>query len=340
MLAASNFGVLGASAALVIVASMSSPEHLWAQDTDAWKQRFLKEAPQAWDSYGKRAKRFQGSSTWVQVRPEKHVMVNRRHEFKQGDGCAMFLQQTLVSSDNDKSGWLRVVNPRYGFELHRRTPTGAWAVSQVDSDLSDGVSFRSPVEEVERWSTWPFIFTLISPQLRVISKDSGFVLKTVIPVVREGNQCAKVEFDYRSPGTDPRVPSIVGWVVHDPARYWVIREYDVQVEWGATATKGTMVATYEYKYGEDGFPILKRCVQRSRIPSRSYESEHTFEFDLREASIPESEFTLAAFGFPEPAGAKVPTPWYLWVAIGALACLGLGVLFRWLARRATRRAQA
>jgi hypothetical protein len=49
----------------------------------------------------------------------------------------------------------------------------------------------------------------------------------------------------------------------------------------------------------------------------------------------EGEFTLTAFGLPEPTWmVKKPMRWYLWVALAGIISLALAALFRWKARRA------
>jgi hypothetical protein len=238
--------------------------------------------------------------------------------------------------------WVSGINPRYGFELRRRPPQGQWAVAQVDVDLSDGVSFTSgspPSEAVAHWSTCPVTFALILGASRVNVQDPGFTVKRVTPLVRDGRDWAKVEFDYRAQGGDPRVPSFGGWVLYDPQRSWVIRELDVQMQWTAEL-KAALAVTYEYEEARDGFPIPKRVIQKytklfTKPPDRF---ENTFAFDLKEADVPESEFTLSAFGFPEPGGLRRPRRWYLWAAIIGVVCLSLAALLHWRARRAERTA--
>lgn len=329
---------------LVAVPGLDVGVHASAHDSGAWQKRFVKEASSAWDQYEARAKRLQGSLSlaFVPLTPEKRVETQRHAEFKQRDGCALCLYQSLVERQKEqRTGELWIVNPRYGFELRRQSPTGPWAISQVDTDLSDELPFPSPKEEVDRWSRCPFSFGHVFRGLGVISRDPTFTLKQVTSTVREGREWAKVEFAC-SPQGNPRVPSVTGWVVFDPEHYWVIREYDVQMEWPALpgTSKVAVEATHEYEITGDGFPLVKRIMARYKNPSKSYESEHTYEFDLREADVPESEFTLSAFGFPEHPGApKAPTRWYVWAAFAAIICLGLAVLFRRLARRAERSAE-
>jgi hypothetical protein len=99
--------------------------------------------------------------------------------------------------------------------------------------------------------------------------------------------------------------------------------------------KGTLTGIYEYRHGEDGLPILKRTVSKSRVPSEQVETESINEFDLREADVPEDDFALSAFDFPEPPGlARRRVPGALVAAVAGLVVLALGVVVRRLARRA------
>ena len=61
---------------------------------------------------------------------------------------------------------------------------------------------------------------------------------------------------------------------------------------------------------------------------RLFQTENTYDFDFREGEVPESDFTLSAFGLPEPKGMALPksSRWYLWFIAGGVICLGVGVL--------------
>jgi hypothetical protein len=90
-----------------------------------------------------------------------------------------------------------------------------------------------------------------------------------------------------------------------------------------------------------GFPLVK--TQTSRDSVYSYKTKKRlvttsridYEWEVND-SVPDSEFTLSAFGLPEPAGetVKKPIPFYVWILIGAGVCAALALGFRYLARRA------
>src|SRR5262249_27571799 len=158
---------LATFAILLAFAGIAGPGRSFAQGDASWKERFLAEAPPAWEKYRVRAKRFQGSfeRTNVRLAPKKEVIERSRCEIKQRDGCALFLAEGLGSgSPPDNVGLVMGINGQYGFELRRQTPTAPWAASQVVVDARDGMKFgfgTHPSEGVVYWSTCPTTFAMI-----------------------------------------------------------------------------------------------------------------------------------------------------------------------------------
>jgi len=71
---------------------------------------------------------------------------------------------------------------------------------------------------------------------------------------------------------------------------------------------------------------------RYKKPEEGFDSEMRREFNLKEADVPERDFTLSAFGLSEPGGVQRPTRWYLWAAILGIGCLIVAALFFWRTR--------
>jgi hypothetical protein len=107
------------------------------------------------------------------------------------------------------------------------------------------------------------------------------------------------------------------------------------------AGKQTTWLDWVYVYSSNGSspPSLKRMEKWTRDPSdpKGDKLKQTTEFSEYEvvAAVPDEEFRLTAFGFPEPVGVvwHKPIPRYIWflVAAGGLGLCAL--VFRWLARR-------
>ncbi|HZT82686.1 MAG TPA: hypothetical protein VFA26_20825, partial [Gemmataceae bacterium] len=93
----------------------------------------------------------------------------------------------------------------------------------------------------------------------------------------------------------------------------------------------TVRGTFDYTESPKGFPILKSIVRTWA------DAKYTQEFDLTERNdVPDSEFTLSAFGLPEPAelqGKPSRVRWYLWAGVAGICCLALGAGFHWRSKR-------
>jgi|DewCreStandDraft_5_1066085.scaffolds.fasta_scaffold01119_19 hypothetical protein len=105
---------------------------------------------------------------------------------------------------------------------------------------------------------------------------------------------------------------------------------------------GTLAITNEYQV-VSGLPVPLRSMKQEvyRSGDWSMEINSTYEFQV-DPSIdpPEREFTLSAFGLPEPPGVtwvqERRTPVYVWLLVAAGVLLTLALVFRWLARRLRR----
>jgi hypothetical protein len=332
---------LTASVVLLVLAAPEKWCSLSAQSSTELKNRFLDEAPRQWENYRKHAKRLQGKIDWSKTvqQPGSRLRWETSYEIKQRDGFCLFTEQRRVTpSRDDRIGWLRVTNPRYGFELHQRATNKPWAVAQVHVGGSGALPFEPPQDMADHFATMACSMATISIHLpAVIIRAPGYSLEKVSPVVQHGKTLARAQFTYRP---EKPVPTALrgGWVLYDPERFWVIREYEARMEYarpGNAVAKGTLAGRYEYRDSAEGLPILRRTVSRGRVPGEATDTESINVFDLREADVPEADFTLSAFGFPEPPGLGKRAPrWSLWAAGAGVLFLALGVLLRLMSRRA------
>src|SRR5262249_38177739 len=98
---------------------------------------------------------------------------------------------------------------------------------------------------------------------------------------------------------------------------------------------------YETVDHPSGFPLVKTSTTHStsyNSRDKKKESSRTeIEYEWKvDDSIPDAEFTLTAFGLPEPGGeppVKKPLPLYAWILASAGGCSALAVGFWYLARR-------
>jgi hypothetical protein len=235
-----------------------------------------------------------------------------------------------------------VVNTRYGFVLRKGSPTKEWVLVECDTNLQDNKQIDP--QSRQNWALNAFCNHLEVHGRRFdeMMKDKDFKLKSVTPLNRDGQELIRVEFLHRNPA-DPILYQLWivmdGWILLDPEHSWVIKECQVNTINMGGAT-GSIAIVNDYTANAQGFPIptsrLTRESYSDGVALREKTTEANFVY-FEQRYVPESEFTLSAFGFPEPDGLG-PTPWYLWAGISAVTCIALAIGLRWLARRtATQR---
>jgi hypothetical protein len=81
---------------------------------------------------------------------------------------------------------------------------------------------------------------------------------------------------------------------------------------------------------------------RYKYKQYSLEETQTEDMDTEYVTIPSEIFRLSYYGLPEPEGVvwEKPTPVWVWLLTIASGFAGLAILFRWLQKRAARRAVA
>ena len=88
-----------------------------------------------------------------------------------------------------------------------------------------------------------------------------------------------------------------------------------------------------------GIPVPTRLVSRQTYPTipggdLEITTDTSFRIDPS-VELPDQDFTLTAYGLPEPVGItwSKPTPNYVWPLVAAGGCVVLALGFRFLARR-------
>lgn len=178
----------------------------------------------------------------------------------------------------------------------------------------------------------------------IIAKSGFRIHKISIPNQAE-NQLVRIAFE--CPLKDRFNTTFSGWMLLDSEHYWMIREYEYRISYQPNPD-GTDVLTtrkFTYDYDRRGFPIAVKHVDRDKfidVVTKAVKrtKETVREVKLIEEKDPaEREFTLSAFGLPEPLGVHVAgsaNRWYLWVSLAGVFVLAFGIFFIWLAHRARR----
>jgi len=250
-----------------------------------------------------------------------------------------------VGKPDDAEGYAErvfVLGCDRNFLLGRSSPQGNFQVLEIIADsnrkrsqLANDLAFTADL--TNSLSGIPLLQMIESKNFKVIEIKQNVI----------GNHhFVRVEFDYRPNAyEDAELEGGVfrGWMLVDPERNWVVREY----EYKATSAKSPdVVPTYtgaiRYKIEEDGTPLPEEatCIMKyvqSNGETEIMRLEYHFQAErLSTDPIPDSEFTLAAYGlgdFEQPPGAPTNTLPY-WAFGFAAVALGISVVLKRMARQA------
>lgn len=328
---------------LAIALSLCACSNALSSDNELMRE-FLEEAPQKWEQYRPFGRRLQGLRT-EESRIEDGTLVRRwRYEYKANRDCRLRVEETILTPKSGRESYTAVVygiNPAYSFVLRRKSAGSTWVLAEVqprDQGILKIVDRTFP----QPWDEWGvLLLSLAGHDLAKLVKEPTFLLERVERIDRQGEQLVRVVFAKTGSGQTTKggaFPIQTGSLVLDPQRYWCLRGYDV------VGMHGDMRMSRKVEIdivdSPSGFPIPRRKVQigESILQGgiRDYGQVLTELEERDPLPLPDDrEFTLTAFGLPEPPGVewKKPTPWYLWAGLAAVVCLILGAVFAWLKRR-------
>jgi len=314
-------------------------------------QRLMSEGPKAWDAYRTFLATLQGKSD-TQETIDGAPGYHSEASVLQKPRCAMFVRQGRAGDAGQKEeaargGWLWACNPAYAFELRRKREDAPWRVTNTslrDEPSADEPNVAHPYQDMTVKSlTW--LITLRGVPLNAVISHASFRVARSERVIEEGAPCLRFHFECVHPiDSRPFFPIQRGSMTLDPARSWCVRAAELECLYAAGVVKSRIVT--QLRDSSRGFPIPVSRIEdgTARDGNRTIATRRvdTIELEERPTWPDDSEFTLSAFGFPEPSGIGVPAtrrvvPIWLWVAIGGGTLLVLAVGASWLKSRAAAR---
>jgi hypothetical protein len=316
----------------VLIVVLYSSSGFGQQTSEELTRRFLDEAPRGWQEYQSWAEGLDGTVTVSRKLGDKQLL-HAHLEYKHNSRCKMRIHRNLLPHAKWE-GKLLAYNPAYTFTLQRETATNPWAVTEVkklDEEVASAV-----VQELDSPVLLRSAIRIYKGQLvgDIIGLPAFRVLRATA-VNRDGMELVQVEFDNVHPMKEPGkkfCPIQSGTMLLDPNRFWYLRSCELRCKFG----DGEVIAKVENELADPSakYPLLKRRVTTEDIEDPEQGrliQKHVNEFDLHQASRlpPDEDFTLTAFGFPEPFDVPRPrkwTHWYVWTGVGGVLCLVAGLL--------------
>jgi hypothetical protein len=322
-----------------IVVTFLFTEECLAQEKIDWKERFFAEAPKRWVDYlhfahslqvTETANRFQGA--------DRSPMISVCTQYKQTKGASMYVSYREFFGPNKSEAVAEGFNPSYSFKLKRPNPHSGWVITQLNV-LGQTSTFSDEQRQLQESLLQDVCdcLRLDNLWLPTLIHDQAFKITAVKPQEIDGLPVVRFDFDYPKPDKDyPHKGAMHikgGWMVIDPEHDWILRDYLVHT---SRPENYFIRKTFQIRQGTNNHPIITHFT--SEVVSKGekpFESIGKGEWETVEQSdVPLEEFTLSAFGLPEPPGTQAHgSRLHLWIALVGIVCLGIAALIRWQIRR-------
>jgi hypothetical protein len=326
---------------------LASSEPLWAQAGADIRQRLFTEAPERWREVERFAPKVQGRvvvTITVKI-PKRNIDDTDTISYTvlQNDRCAMLRGSPIQSRRNDPLEYVFFSNSWYSAYIRRDPGKSKEFLLNTYDPNPDALLVPAP-SPIRKWAFVTLFphFSFQGQRLSEIIISDGFRVEKVT-MDDQGLVVATIRYDL-SKTSSRRQLMEEATLTFDPQRWWCIRTCKEKVIIpGREGSTNHITVEFMLDDHPSGFPLVRRQMSMNMATSAESGSSHNqrvVEYELRvDESVSDSEFTLSAFGLPEPVGVvwEKKTPVYVWLLVAAAVLGMLALFFRWLAQRRQRR---
>lgn len=303
-------------------------------------KRFQTEAPIAWKKQVELHKKFFSETSDVTIDSKQNVFrkgkiqLDEYHEKRIRSNYRQMISHDLSRGERTTE----CVNPRYAFELSSSASgesviTGIHPFQVATASVSDNIDAYNRIMEPPQE---------IRPQMLPIQEVLNQIdwlservkVQDIKSISVNNRECIEVniEFPYTYLKRNGDANEVVRKVVNsqsvgifDPFNDWVL----ISFVWMAEPPL-KLTCTYSYDETLGGIPIMTSTRRETRnMSTNTVIDEINYQRSVSVAELNEKDFTLSAFGFPEPT-LNEPPPYWLYLSLGGLVLVIVGgVLFKW-----------
>jgi len=257
--------------------------------------RFNAEAPRGWAELRQTSRNVRGVLHKSKVLREGgriKTTSRKRIEFKLSRANMLELDRVEGDGDSDGASGVAVRNDRYAFWLRRSDSGSPWVANTVGPDKGGQVETAIADGALQCFdASWKVLEMSLPSWLNT----PGFKIVAIGDADDGEDRLVRLDFHY-DPADDKAQETAIrgGWILFEPSRFWCIRKYEVITPWGRVFG--------EIEYSDaDSVPLPRRYRWELLNEKKGASSITVLEVtELAVGPTPDEEFTLSAFGLPEP----------------------------------------
>lgn len=310
---------------LLLICGLALPQAIVASEQD-WRRRFLDDAPRKWKEYVTTVRHY--SATWeerfysVQESGNKtaggvnhfHIKRNATHD------CTLMF---YTRGTGKMPGMCWGENEKYALELMQEPGAERWMLKKLALDKNTQ-DYRQIKRLLDSNSRVPCPFLVWEEWLPTWIAEKRLQMEKVELLNAQGCSLLKIWFtNIRQKESESQLEK--GWFIVDPDNWWRVIQYDI-VRVGGQMIHGT----FEFTSNAEGVPLLNRRMEERKWTGedgKKHQHISIQQISIEAKEFPVGDFTLSAFGLPEPQGitwASGSRRW-LWFVGAGVICVALVV---------------
>jgi len=278
---------------LLIAAVASTAQPRDAAPDGALQARFLKEAPLGWEKI--RARELQVVGT---LRMKISSLQGGKKVDSAKDRIIAFRRNGDLTSysttvEGGTGNTTIVVAPHYAFKIGRRSPDLPYSLQSLSFGDANVL-----VEEVKKgsylWSVLSTPRSCYGEPMSDLIKSPGFAIRSISTSQDDAGEIVRVAFESGSKQTKFNFKD--AWITMRPSQDWAIQkgEYNLSDDW-------RIIHENVYEKASDGKDRLSLSLNIYDHPKEKTRQFYDYTFEhLKAEAVPESAFSLSAYGMPEP----------------------------------------
>jgi hypothetical protein len=292
----------------------------------------LDKIKQDWTRYREFAKTWSGTCTSNLTKNDK-LFIAHVSQIRQLDGMQVCVRQfsAFDQPKYDKYGYVWGYNAKYAFSLFRRAKGEPWIMTGISDSRKVGDSTTAEARGA--------VNSCLQGILNVREDLDQIVIHPMFKLKKlSGTDVVTLEFECPHPlESKPFFSVQSGTLKLDALNHHVLLEGNLSYRFSGNDVRCDYVT--EYAESNSSFRLPKRTIERaknlepntSKVVSQSFR-ENTFQLKADDRDVTDRDFTLTAYGLPEPYSTQSGSSVNWWYFLGA-AGVGILVLSYFLKRR-------